>query len=231
MLFVAFTFVMNDLVIKHIVRQPRPERSCLTSCGMPSSHSAISIGFYVYMLLDFAARVRCGGESLLVLPGTLQSHSPSNSLWLSMVKVCRTPWPAWEVLKPLQLAAVLTFWSVVFIPVPISRVQLGDHYWQQVLVGGAVGGCTASFWWLIVRKLQHTHNHRLGDVLLGRPGLPLLRHNASLPYPIVERRCADSSIRNCDSRLGADCCNCCANLLEWYMTQVAKSWLSTSCMI
>eukprot|EP00438_Fugacium_kawagutii_P016199 Skav224049 [mRNA] locus=scaffold534:123011:133522:- [translate_table: standard] len=34
------TFVFNELILKRIISQTRPEISCVSSCGMPSSHSA-----------------------------------------------------------------------------------------------------------------------------------------------------------------------------------------------
>lgn len=43
---------VNELVIKRLIRQPRPERSCLSSQGMPSSHSLISAGFIVFVAME-----------------------------------------------------------------------------------------------------------------------------------------------------------------------------------
>ncbi len=45
---------VNEGVIKHIFKQPRPTGSCLyfMSCGMPSGHAQSSIGMLVYLLLE-----------------------------------------------------------------------------------------------------------------------------------------------------------------------------------
>jgi len=50
----GFASLMNDVLLKNLVDQPRPTGSCLYfhSYGMPSGHAATSIGLLTYMLLE-----------------------------------------------------------------------------------------------------------------------------------------------------------------------------------
>ena len=50
--FILFSVALGELIFKRIVSSPRPARSCLHSCGMPSSHATLSIGYFTLMLLD-----------------------------------------------------------------------------------------------------------------------------------------------------------------------------------
>jgi membrane-associated phospholipid phosphatase len=43
---------INELILKKVLQEPRPERSCLRSHGMPSSHSLLSIGVLSYVALE-----------------------------------------------------------------------------------------------------------------------------------------------------------------------------------
>lgn len=44
--------VINELVLKKVLQEPRPERSCLRSHGMPSSHALLAIGVLSYVALE-----------------------------------------------------------------------------------------------------------------------------------------------------------------------------------
>lgn len=60
LLFILFLFILNELILKEIINEHRPGQedrnattgSCLSSCGMPSSHSAMALAFYVLLLTD-----------------------------------------------------------------------------------------------------------------------------------------------------------------------------------
>ena len=43
---------VNEGIVKHLISQARPEGSCLTSKGMPSSHAMLSVGFWWYFHLE-----------------------------------------------------------------------------------------------------------------------------------------------------------------------------------
>jgi len=49
-------FLFMTFFLKKLIRQPRPYGSCLTSCGMPSGHSIMSIGIAVFLLLELFTR-------------------------------------------------------------------------------------------------------------------------------------------------------------------------------
>merc|ERR1712087_303277 len=57
-LFIGLAVIMGEIVFKHIVNSPRPAMSCLHSCGMPSSHATLSIGYFTLMLLDALRRYK-----------------------------------------------------------------------------------------------------------------------------------------------------------------------------
>ncbi len=48
----AIMIVLNEAVLKNILKQPRPSKSCVSSPGMPSSHSVLSLGFVVFIALE-----------------------------------------------------------------------------------------------------------------------------------------------------------------------------------
>merc|ERR1712187_570499 len=65
-----FCVCVNEFIVKKIVNQPRPGNllqvtdysgrfvgSCVESCGMPSSHSAIACGLFILMVYDAMLRV------------------------------------------------------------------------------------------------------------------------------------------------------------------------------
>jgi len=57
---VGVIIVLNEGIIKRIVQEKRPDGSCLHSFGMPSSHSAISMGLLAWVLLEMII-----GQSLI----------------------------------------------------------------------------------------------------------------------------------------------------------------------
>eukprot|EP00403_Amphidinium_massartii_P025326 CAMPEP_0178401916 /NCGR_PEP_ID=MMETSP0689_2-20121128/16560_1 /TAXON_ID=160604 /ORGANISM="Amphidinium massartii, Strain CS-259" /LENGTH=232 /DNA_ID=CAMNT_0020022775 /DNA_START=43 /DNA_END=741 /DNA_ORIENTATION=- len=104
--------IFSNMGFKHLARDIRPEGGCLTSCGMPSGHSQLTIAVAAFVLLEVFSRPRL--------------HR--GIFWLAIALVV-----------------------VLLVPVPWSRVQLGDHSVAQVLVGSAVGILEALLWFLIVR--------------------------------------------------------------------------------
>lgn len=51
-LLLVIMITVNEFGTKRLVESPRPVGSCLTSFGMPSSHSMLSIGMLVYWTLE-----------------------------------------------------------------------------------------------------------------------------------------------------------------------------------
>ena len=50
LLLIGSTF-LNELIVKNIIAQPRPEDSCSTTYGMPSGHSLFSGALFAYTWL------------------------------------------------------------------------------------------------------------------------------------------------------------------------------------
>lgn len=49
--------VVSEHVLKKLAQQPRPDGSCLTSHGMPSSHSVLAFGFLTFVGLEWVSFV------------------------------------------------------------------------------------------------------------------------------------------------------------------------------
>ena len=104
--------ILSEVILKNIVKQPRPSNSCLTSSGMPSSHSVLSLGFVTFSALE------------------MFFHQ-------------------WQYSR---LTKLQFFMGSVFllVPVPASRVGLGDHSPMQVGVGIIVGAIIAIVFFVIM---------------------------------------------------------------------------------
>eukprot|EP00397_Hematodinium_sp_SG-2012_P035637 GEMP01038357.1.p1 GENE.GEMP01038357.1~~GEMP01038357.1.p1 ORF type:complete len:276 (+),score=36.46 GEMP01038357.1:382-1209(+) len=50
-LLLFWVLILTTVVAKIIIMQPRPDGSCLTSCGMPSGHAITSIGFVCWFAM------------------------------------------------------------------------------------------------------------------------------------------------------------------------------------
>lgn len=55
----------SNWVLKKFISQPRPEGSCLTSCGMPSGHATFAVGAAIYAACIIHA-MGCKQERLLI---------------------------------------------------------------------------------------------------------------------------------------------------------------------
>ena len=83
----ATMIIINEGIVKRIVRQPRPAGSCLHSLGMPSSHSMISVGFCCWLWLECAFHKRDvpffpGKAILVVVSGILLLPVPASRVRL-----------------------------------------------------------------------------------------------------------------------------------------------------
>lgn len=100
--------------MERLLKERRPE-SCLTSCGMPSGHSAFSLSFLLFVL---------GWDSLSRVPRVDADSSNQRRL-----------------ARKVALALLM-------LPVPWSRVVLGDHTARQAFAGCIVGALGALLWLL-----------------------------------------------------------------------------------
>eukprot|EP00929_Paragymnodinium_shiwhaense_P068708 TRINITY_DN34603_c0_g1_i1.p1 TRINITY_DN34603_c0_g1~~TRINITY_DN34603_c0_g1_i1.p1 ORF type:complete len:389 (+),score=16.67 TRINITY_DN34603_c0_g1_i1:86-1252(+) len=181
---------VNELVFKKLCREPRPGTmlqvkdytgryagSCLRTCGMPSSHSILSVGWFTLLFLDAVYRVYPyalnGKTQTIALPPQASSFEKTRRCLLMYVWV---PWLNHELLTHTQFVVYISAWFVVLVPVPFMRVVLFDHTTAQVAVGSTIGVICAIAWWRIVRFYQRryvdfegrrvffdclVHNHRM----------------------------------------------------------------------
>jgi len=50
--FIVCLAVLNEGILKNLIRQPRPEGTCACGFGMPSGHAAITTGLLVWLSLE-----------------------------------------------------------------------------------------------------------------------------------------------------------------------------------
>eukprot|EP00434_Breviolum_minutum_P033555 symbB.v1.2.029692.t1/scaffold3283.1/size59811/3 len=180
----VFTFILNELILKHIFSVPRPEESCCTSCGMPSSHSAFAASLLGFHLCDLLWRL-----SSRPFPWVNRDDVAE-----SVLEVLRAACRHWDELDALQCGLISLFWSLLLIPVPFTRVILGDHSIEQVLLGSLVGFSASLIVWIAARTFLKNHNHHLDDEQFCG-GWRLISHNMALPISSLFRRMQHQQLR------------------------------------
>eukprot|EP00438_Fugacium_kawagutii_P020604 Skav209881 [mRNA] locus=scaffold3263:48214:50720:+ [translate_table: standard] len=78
LLWLGLLLCVNEFIVKKLVAEPRPgsmmelrgrhgllEGSCVEKCGMPSSHSAIAVGWLTLSILDAVSRTVSRADSIL----------------------------------------------------------------------------------------------------------------------------------------------------------------------
>lgn len=153
----AFVAAINE-IIKLLILQPRPMQSCLTSCGMPSSHSAVSVALLLYLVLDAVYRV----------DPRICDHSSFFPGLASIKDTCFKMGPGFlilpfESMSRGEFSAYLSVWVVLLFPVPISRILLNDHSPTQVLAGTLVGLVAVCVWFPFVLYVRSLLQDRVGD--------------------------------------------------------------------
>lgn len=203
-----FVSLVNDALLKNIVKQHRPTGSCLYfhSYGMPSGHAANSIGLLTCMLLElfmyhpdmflkrssmtttsdaykvdtepellsvfawgygWQAQSSTGGSNVLesTIISFREDHVEDACMERSLLPEATVSDPTlfkiihiqeqegWQ-LKSKGMHHYRAFlWTILLLPVPISRVCLYDHTPMQVLTGSFVGALLGSVWHVcIIRR-------------------------------------------------------------------------------
>lgn len=173
MMMTGLIVCLNEAVVKQIVSQSRPDGSCLHSNGMPSSHSELAAGTWVYFILELVLK-----EQILTEPRRRCWSQPAT----------RTKW------KAIWLSII----TLICVPIPFSRVSLEDHSWSQIGVGALIGSAIAVGWFFMMNKWAYNHLDRIADLLQGCPG-GLLYHFTNDYYPIPEN--PTSNQNTCRQRL------------------------------
>lgn len=169
--FVCFIVALNELVWKKLFSKVRPQFSCNFTCGMPSSHAAISVGFLTLMCLDLLFRVSpLSARVLLSQQGAAARNSMCGS-WLPLVPPSNS-----SSITNGQFLSVFLFWFFTLAFVPYSRVYLDDHSWDQVSAGSLVGFIEALIWFFPTRSLAWQFREQVGGRICG-----IFVHNYTVP--------------------------------------------------
>lgn len=223
LIFVVFFvcyIIFQEVLVKPNIGQPRPEMSCLTTCGMPSSHSALSIGTLTLFVGDAALRASPRRHSTcLMAPGyfarLLELHPAQpqelhrgTSLYTAIMQFVRDLTSFQFDEPPNSKIIVEAFcYAVLLLPVPWSRVQLADHTEVQVFVGSACGFVAATLWIALTHNITKKFNHRIGQTC------GPFQHNLAMP-------CGRALLQRMDPESGKA-------LLRWYEEQTLQRlcWL------
>lgn len=221
LLFAGIVPGINELCVKPFVEQPRPELSCIQTCGMPSSHAAMAMGFLVLCVSDFVRRVHLHEEeSTTQERRNMRTSVEGRQLGNVKKWICRWCLPTDIYFDELGVSQAI-FYSLLcmlaYLPVPRCRVELSDHTDSQMWIGIWVGVSLALTWLFVVRMLQHRTNHLLGEPL---PVVRVLKHNFPLPCSVAMRRCQRHGPCPCKSRAPV-------RELQWYLkqTDARLAWL------
>lgn len=146
-------------IIKYIAREPRPATSCLWSCGMPSGHAAVAIAFFTYLVAEVVCML----------------SSPDSKLTSSLIRgAYMVPNSA---VSRSDLRYFVSLWSVIFLPIPVSRLVTGDHSVSQVLAGSLLGMCVGLVLFFLMLQFRLHYQSRVGNTFL----CGLMVHNYNLP--------------------------------------------------
>eukprot|EP01101_Sappina_pedata_P002729 TRINITY_DN12943_c0_g1_i1.p1 TRINITY_DN12943_c0_g1~~TRINITY_DN12943_c0_g1_i1.p1 ORF type:complete len:239 (+),score=54.05 TRINITY_DN12943_c0_g1_i1:63-719(+) len=157
--------VLNEGILKNLIRQPRPELTCACGFGMPSGHAAISAGFFVWVFLDtfvtyFIKVSLVNGNGI----GSLQ-FSFKNMKAFSQV---------------FSLSTVVPL--LLYIPTIISRVHLNYHTWQQVAVGSIVGALIGVAYFVFT----FVFGRAVADPIFKLPYFRWLRVDTGHSHPVLQ---------------------------------------------
>jgi len=183
-LFTAAITLANELVVKRLVQQPRPGAlgpapgimhdahgtligTCNISCGMPSSHATMAIGFLILTLYDGIIRVVPSVSSM----NNKDAHMNRNCSMLSLISI--TPLSPKQVMDHAEFLGYFSTWMALLGPVPLMRVRLADHTATQVIIGSLLGAIYAALWFQLTTRLVARYKDKYGEKVLGG----LLIHN------------------------------------------------------
>jgi dolichyldiphosphatase len=173
MAMLLFSVALN-VVLKRVIRQPRPVGSWKSGYGMPSDHAQFAAALTLYWLLwmHYSKRVR------LVPPEFSQTVERRAKSVLSVVLVVAQFCVAW------------------------SRWALGVHSAAQLVVGTAVGWSVALLWHsLSTRFFWPTLFPRLLALDSVVMRLLLLRDSGRLPHPLHSECLLTQSLQQLQSPL------------------------------
>ncbi|CAJ1455618.1 unnamed protein product [Effrenium voratum] len=190
LVFTGLTTLMNEVCFKAFFSVPRPgalgpapgaltdstgqhSGSCNTTCGMPSSHSTMAIGFLLLTMFDGIMRV---------VPDvyTLSQDHEQVTMRQSLAKMITvTPLAPKQLMGSGEFMAFFFTWMVLLCPVPLMRVVLRDHTATQVCVGSTLGAVYAVLWFRFMIFMINRHKNLVGK------SLPFCRAGLSTWKPVA----------------------------------------------
>eukprot|EP00913_Durusdinium_trenchii_P018223 g17120.t2 len=149
---------VNEAVVKKIVAEPRPgsmmelrgqngllEGSCVETCGMPSSHSAISMGWFLLSVLDAMSRTNLSPDQIDLRTFGGDPLVAEQRKWGAFINA-------------RECISIVVYWFLIMVPVPFMRVVLRDHTESQVVAGSCLGVALAMVWWRGLRVLESRYH-------------------------------------------------------------------------
>lgn len=172
LLWLGVLLSVNEAVVKKIVAEPRPgsmmelrgqngllEGSCVETCGMPSSHSAISMGWFLLSVLDAMSRTNLRRDQIDLRTFGGDPLVAEQRKWGAFIKnFCSTPWIERTDLSARECISIVVYWFLIMVPVPFMRVVLRDHTESQVVAGSCLGVALAMVWWRGLRVLESRYH-------------------------------------------------------------------------
>lgn len=230
--FILIIVALNELVFKALARQPRPKGSCILSCGFPSGHSTMALGFFTLSFLDASFRVMpkipltvdAARDEARAMQGrrrrgrSFMGLTAREWLWADIRAWTMMPLTAVDILTAWDFVLYIFRWAVLLLPVPMSRIIVKDHTPGQVTIGTIIGTVEAIIWFACVRHFfLRRHNHLLGQ-RIGR----IFIHNYPLPRFEVRSRCCRALVSESFAsypRERVDVLTRMAEEMEWYLQQ------------
>lgn len=174
LIFSGVIALSNEVIVKRVWAQPRPGAlekltdehghlvgSCLISCGMPSSHAALSIGFLVLMICDGIYRVVPSKDEMEI--------GVQRSVNFRCKHECLCTWFTATPLSPTSLMSHREFvyffsvWFVLLVPIPIMRVIVYDHSCDQAVLGSLLGFIYGILWFLFMHVVARRFSKNIGQ--------------------------------------------------------------------
>lgn len=178
LMFTVFSTLTNEFIFKNMFSMARPGAlgpspgvltnmlgkhvgSCARTCGMPSSHATMAVGFMMLMLFDGLVRIT---------PKNVSHQSSERASWRSFSATPLAPMPQ---MSNNEYLMYLSFWLVVLAPVPVMRVALYDHSVSQISAGSLLGAIYAACWFQLAMWLARRYEGCINETFF----FGLFRHN------------------------------------------------------
>jgi len=187
LLWLGFLLCVNEGIVKKLVAEPRPgsmmelrgrngllEGSCVETCGMPSSHAAISMGWFTLSVLDAISKTDTSGDHIDDTGSSRDVLVAEQRKWGDFIRnFCWIPWVEKTDLTVREFISIVLYWCLLLVPVPFMRVVLRDHTESQAFAGCILGMTLAMVWWRVLRVLERRYHITLrGQPRLATPRRP-----------------------------------------------------------